>query len=32
MSLTTDHLKRTADTLEQALIALGKTAPDDGVT
>jgi len=31
MSLQTDHLRRTADTLEQALAALGKTAPADAV-
>lgn len=31
MTLNVDHLLRTAATLEQALIALDKTAPDDGV-
>ena len=31
MSLHTHHLQRTADTLEQALVALGKTDPADVV-
>ena len=31
MALNIDHLLRTAATLEQALLALEKTAPDDGV-
>lgn len=31
MTLNVDHLLRTAATLEQALIALDKTSPDDGV-
>lgn len=31
MSLNADHLLRTADTLEQALAALSRTGPGDGV-
>lgn len=31
MALNLDHLLRTAATLEQALLALEKTSPDDGV-
>ena len=31
MALNLDHLLRTADTLDQALLALDKTSPDDGV-
>ncbi len=31
MALSVDHLLRTAATLEQALLALEKTRPDDGV-
>lgn len=31
MTLNVDHLLRTAQTLEQALLAIGRTAPDDDV-